>query len=92
MVTPVRSSPSRSRLVERGLGVDEGHTTAGDDALFDGGAGGAQGVLNAVLALLQLDFGGGADLDDGDGAGELAEALLQLLTVPVRGGRSRGRP
>ena len=66
-------------------GVDQRHTTAGDDALFDGGTGRAEGVLNAVLALLELDFGGGADLDDGDGAGELAEALLQLLTVPVRG-------
>ena len=33
-------------------GVDQGHATAGHDALFDGGAGGAEGVLNAVLALL----------------------------------------
>jgi putative effector of murein hydrolase LrgA (UPF0299 family) len=36
-----------------------------------------------VLALLQLDLGGRADLDDGDAAGELREALLELLAIPV---------
>jgi putative effector of murein hydrolase LrgA (UPF0299 family) len=39
--------------------------------------------LDAVLALLHLDLGRGADLDDGDAAGELGEALVQLLLVPV---------
>ena len=67
------------------LGVHQGDTTTRDDALFDCGAGCAEGVLDAVLALLELDFGCGADLDDGDGAGELAEALLKLLAVPVGG-------
>ncbi len=81
----MRSSPSRFDLVERGQGVDERDAAAGDDALFDGRARGAEGVLDAVLLLLELDFGGGADLDDGDAAGELAEALLQLLAVPVGG-------
>ena len=36
-----------------------------------------------MLALLELHLGGGADLDDGDSAGELGQALLQLLAVPV---------
>ena len=85
MLTPVFSSPSSFELVERGQGVDEGDAAAGDDALFDGRAGGREGVLDAVLLLLQLDLGGGADLDDGDAAGQLAQALLELLAVPVGG-------
>jgi hypothetical protein len=36
-----------------------------------------------VLDLLELGLGGGADLDDRDAAGELREALLELLAVPV---------
>ncbi len=44
-----------------------------------------------MLALLELGLGGGADLDDGDAAGELAEALLQLLAVPVGRGGFDGR-
>jgi len=31
-----------------------------------------------ALLFLHLDFGGGTDLDDGDTAGELRNALLQL--------------
>ena len=36
-----------------------------------------------MLLLLELDLGGGADLDDGDAAGQLGQALLQLLPVVV---------
>ena len=36
-----------------------------------------------MLALLELDLGGRADLDDGDAAGQLGETLLELLTVVV---------
>jgi hypothetical protein len=57
--------------------------TTGDDALFDGSLRVADGVLNAVLALLELDLGGRARLDDGDATGELREALLELLAVVV---------
>ena len=59
---------------------------AGDDAFLDGGAGGGEGVLDAVLLLLHLDLGGRADVDDGDAAGELGQALLELLAVVVGGG------
>ena len=38
----------------------------------------------AALALLGLDLGGSADLDDGHAAGELGQALLELLTVVSR--------
>jgi hypothetical protein len=36
-----------------------------------------------VLALLELDLGGRADLDHRDTAGQLGQALLQLLAVVV---------
>src|SRR5690606_32654686 len=70
-----------------GLGwAQEGDTTAGDDAFGDGGAGGVEGVLDALLLLLHLGLGGGADVDDGHAAGELGETLLELLLVVVGGG------
>src|SRR5690606_15223403 len=72
--------------VDGGLRTKQGHATAGDDALFDGGPGGGDGILDAVLLLLQLHLGGGADLDDYDTTGQLGETLLELLTIPVRVG------
>jgi hypothetical protein len=45
-----------------------------------------QGVLDAGLLLLHLDLGGRADVDLGDAAGELGQALLELLAVVVAGG------
>jgi hypothetical protein len=36
-----------------------------------------------VLALLELDLGGSAGLDDRNAAGQLGQALLQLLAVVV---------
>ena len=69
--------------VERRRGVDEGGAATGDDALLDRGPGRGDRVLDAVLALLELDLGGRADLDDADAAGQLGQPLLQLLAVPV---------
>ena len=69
--------------VEHGDGVDQRGATAGDDALLDRGARRGDGVLDAVLLLLQLHLGGGADLDHAHAAGELGEPLLELLAVPV---------
>ena len=85
MCTPVAASPSSLTLVQRRHGVDQRHTAAGDDALFDGRARGAQGVLDAVLLFLQLGLGGCADADDGHAAGQLGQPLLQLLAVVVAG-------
>jgi hypothetical protein len=71
-------------LLERDrAGLDERHATTGDDALLDGSLGVANGVLDAVLALLELDLGGRADLDHRNAAGQLGQALLQLLAVVV---------
>src|SRR6185312_3221754 len=72
------------RALERDLArLDESDATTGDDALLDGGLRVANGVLDAVLALLELDLGGRADLDDRNTAGQLGQALLQLLAVVV---------
>jgi hypothetical protein len=40
-------------------------------------------VIDAILALLDLDFGGAADLDDGNAASELGKPLLQLFLVII---------
>ena len=45
-----------------------------------------EGVINAVLPLLDLDLSCAADADHRDAAGELRQPLLQLLLVVVRGG------
>ncbi len=70
-------------LLDRGPAADQSGPTTGHDALFDGGPGRRQGVLDAVLLLLELHLGGGPDADDGDTAGQLGQALLELLAVPV---------
>ncbi len=95
MLTPNCCSSSTLRLVERRLGADERDAAAGDDALFDGRAGRVERVLDAGLLLLHLGLGGRADLDHGDAADELREALLELLAVVVAGGvldLARGSP
>src|SRR4029453_2271258 len=67
-------------LLERGArGVGQCHATTGEQALLHGRFRVAQGVLDAVLAILELDLGGRADLDHRNPTGELREALLQLL-------------
>ena len=69
------------------MDVDAGQecdAAAGDDALFDGRAGGVQGVLDAGLLLLHLRLGRGTDVDLGHATGQLREALLELLGVVVR--------
>ena len=73
-------------VVEALSGADEGGAATGDDAFLDGCAGGVQGVVEAVFLLLHLDLRSGADVDDGNAAGQLGEALLELLAVIVAGG------
>jgi hypothetical protein len=67
-------------------GLHQRHAAADDDAFLNRGAGRVQRVVDAVLALLHLDFGGAADADHRDAAGELRQPLLQLLLVVVRRG------
>lgn len=67
------------KSVDRGL--KKTSTTTGEDTLLDGGASGVQSIDDAVLLLANLDFGGTADLNDGDTAGKLSKTLLELLLL-----------
>src|SRR5467141_1129755 len=80
-------------VVVRGLdalellgGAQQGDAAARHDAFFNRRTGRMHRVVNAVLALLDFDFGRAADADHRDAARELGQTLLQLLTVVVRGG------
>src|SRR3984885_4261330 len=64
-------------------GLQQRDAAAGHDTLLDRGLGVAHRVLDAVLALLELDLGRRAGLDDGHAAGQLGQPLLQLLAVVV---------
>jgi hypothetical protein len=66
-----------------GLGPQQGHPASGHHALLDGGLGGRDGVLDAVLLLFELDLGGRTHLDDRHTARQLGQALLELLAVVV---------
>src|SRR4029078_11003595 len=68
---------------DRVADVQERDAAARHDALFEGRASGLQRVLDAVLLLLHLRLGGCADVDDGNAARELGQALLELLAVEV---------
>src|SRR4029453_11224753 len=65
------------------LDPQQGHAAAGDDALLHRRAGVGDGVLDAVLLLLELDLGGRPDLDHAHAPGQLGQPLLELLAVPV---------
>ena len=80
------SALSDFKRVDRLLGAQQRHAAARHDAFLDRGTGGIERVIDAVLALLHLDFGGAADLDHRNAAGELGKPLLQLLAVIVGGG------
>src|SRR5262249_55934826 len=73
----------RLEIGKRLGGAEQGHAAAGNDAFLDSRAGRVQRVLDAGLLLLHLGLGGRADLDHGDAAGELRQALLELLAVVV---------
>ena len=80
------SSFAPSSFVERLLRADQRNAAARDHAFFNGRTGRVQRVFDAGLLFLHLDLGRSADLDHGDAAGELGNALLELLLVVVGGG------
>ena len=67
-------------------GTNQGYAAAGNHALFHRRTGSVQGVFDAGFLLFHLDFGGSAYLDHGNTAGQLGQALLQLLAVVVGSG------
>src|SRR5712692_8608801 len=73
-------------LLDGGDAAQQRGAAAGDDAFLNGRTSGVHGVLNASLFLLQLGFGRGANLDDGNAAHQLGKALLELFLVVVGGG------
>ena len=85
MRTPVAASPSSLTLSRAGMRIDQRHTTTGDNTFFNGGAGGAQSVLDAVLLFLQFGLGCRTDADDGNATGQLGKTFLQLLAVVIAG-------
>ena len=79
MSTPTCGVAFELELVERRDRLQERRAAAGDEAFLDGRTGRREGILDAVLLLLELDLGGRADLDHGDATGQLGKALLELL-------------
>src|SRR5690606_6318546 len=74
------------QLLDSLLRTDQRNAAARDHAFLDGRTSGMQRVFDAGLLLLHLDLGRSTDLDHGDAAGELRNALLQLLLVVVARG------
>ncbi len=72
--------------VESRRGVHKGRAAAGNDAFFDGCPRRRDRVFEPVLLFLELDLGGRTDADDRDAAGQLGQALLQLVAIPLRVG------
>src|SRR4051812_5470707 len=66
--------------------ADQRDAAARDHAFFNGGTRRVQRVFDAGLLLFHFDLGGSANLDHGNTAGELRNALLQFFLVVVRGG------
>src|SRR6202000_294594 len=71
--------------VQNLAGLQERDTASGDDAFFHGRAGLVQGVVDAVLLFLHFHFGGAADADHRNAAGQLGQTFLQLFLVVLRG-------
>src|SRR6266404_8151905 len=67
-------------------GTQQSDAAARHDAFLNRRTGCMHRVINAIPTLPHLDFSGAADADHRDAARELGQALLQLLTVVVRGG------
>src|SRR6266436_4698251 len=66
-------------------GTQQGDAAARHDAFFHRRTGRMHRVINAILALPDLDLARAADADHRDAACKLGQTLLQLLAVVVRG-------
>ena len=86
MLLPSFCSPASFSFSSGLEAAQVGNAAAGNDAFFNGGAGGVQRILDPGLLLLHLDLGGGADIDDRHAADQLGQTLLQLFPVVVGGG------
>src|SRR3546814_20245863 len=84
----MRISDWSSDVCSSDLGcIEQRGAAARDNAFLNRGAGGMERVVDAVLAFLDLDFGGPANLDHGHAAGQLGEAFLELRSEERRVGK-----
>src|ERR1700680_2499129 len=67
-------------------GAQQRDAAARHNAFLNRRTGRMHRIINAILALPDLDLGRATDADHRDAARELGQTLLQLLTVVVRGG------
>ena len=74
------------QLGNRGLGAQQRHAAAGNDAFFNSGTGRMQRIFHARLLFLHFDFGRSTDFDHGHTASQLGFAFLQFFLVVVAGG------
>src|SRR5574343_1482343 len=74
------------QLGDVGTGTQQGDAAASNDTFFNSGTGSVQRVFDAGLLFLHFDFGGSANLDDGNAASQLGNTLLQLFAVVIGGG------
>mmetsp|Transcript_95080 Transcript_95080/g.268669 ORF Transcript_95080/g.268669 Transcript_95080/m.268669 type:complete len:292 (+) Transcript_95080:189-1064(+) len=72
--------------------IEERGAAAGDDALLERSLRGAERIVEPVLHLVDLHLRGATDLDDSDTAGELCQALLELVLLVLGGGELDGVP
>ncbi len=82
--------PVEPERIHRRSSPQQRRTPARNHSFVDGRAGGVQGVLDARLLLLQLDFRGRADLDDGDPTREFGQTLGVSLQESAFPGRACG--
>ena len=63
--------------------VDEGDTTARNDAFVEGGLGGSYGIVDAIFLFVDFGFGGTTYLDDGNMAIECSGALIEFASFII---------
>src|SRR6266567_2248098 len=73
------------QAIQRIDSIQQGHATAGYHTLFDACASSGKRILNTRLTVFQFNLGASADLNKRYAAGQLRQALLELLTIIVAG-------
>src|SRR5262249_52085007 len=71
--------------VKGALTAQQRNASARHNSFLDGGASRVHCIFDASLLFLQLCFGGRANLDHRNAANQLREALLEFLTIVIRG-------
>src|SRR5690606_27674134 len=67
-------------------GTDQGNTAAGNHTFFNRSAGSVESIFNAGFFLFHFGFSGRTNLDHGNTASQLGNALLEFFAIVIRGG------